>query len=96
MVYRLVYKDSAGALWIQYGADNINFRPQFLKAEHCLADNLTIHPSVESAMCGMQRFNEFDSSADVKIQFANDRHSEWTYIVDEDAFLGHIDKMIMC
>ena len=96
MVYRLVYKVATDVIWVQYGAGNANRRPHFLPIHHTEPSKITIHPTVESALAGIERFEEIESSAEVKIQFANDRHSEWTYIVDEDAFLGHIDKMIMC
>lgn len=96
MVYRLVYKDAADVIWVQYGAGNANHRPHFLPLHHTDVSKVTVHPTVESAMAGIERFEEIESSAELKIQFANDRNSEWTYVVDEEVVLGHIDKMIMC
>ena len=96
MVYRLVYKDASDVLWVQYGVGNAKRRPHFLPIQHTTPTNITIHPTVESAIAGVERFNEFDSTANVKIQFANNPNSEWTYIVDEEVVLGHIDEMILC
>ena len=96
MVYRLVYRDTSDTLWVQYGVGNTRRRPHFLQSEHTSADNITLHPTMESALAGIERFKEVASSAVPKIQFAKNKKSEWTYVVDEESVLAHIDDMIAC
>lgn len=96
MVYRLVYIDGADTLWVQYGRGNAKRRPHFLQEHHTTPDKCTVHPNIESALEGIRRFEEFDSSVRIRTQFAKTRNGDWTWVVDEDAVIAHIDEMISC
>ena len=96
MVYRLVYRDSSDTLWVQYGADAVYHRPTFLQMEHAFPESITNHTTIETALAGIERFNEFDSSVTVKIQFAKSRDGLWADVVDDKSAHSHIHDMIAC
>lgn len=97
MIYRLVYTDDDGNLYVQYGKNAVSHLPSFLpESQTKIYKNITTHNTLNSAITGRSRYEALHGKGCVEIQYAKSKNDVWAFVVSDNQVRNTIEELVYC